>query len=435
MIGPSGARLIVEENHDLPIVRLTISLRTGGADDPPALDGLANFATELMARGAGGRTRSQIDEAFDALGASLAIQTEYDGAHFEITLLRDQLDAGLALLSDVVLRPDFLVVEADKLRREMHAQLDELREEDSALARRFLVRRLFGVHPYGNTLTGTEATLPNLTADAARAWHARAVRGPGVIIGFAGDLLPPLATALVQKHLHALPAGDAADYGCAHPLSVIRQGTRLTIIDKPERTQSQILFAQLAPSWRDADFDGLQVATHTFGGTFTSRLMDEVRAKRGLSYGASARLGQGRGAKAWLVSVSPALEQTVETITLVRGLLDELQRDGLPEKDIEFGRSNLHDSFAFHLATPEDRLDLRLTCELSGLPADYIERFGARVSGVTPAQAKLAVSRALRPRDLEIVIVATADELRPLLEAAGLLAGLTVDVVPYDRDE
>lgn len=432
MTGPGDSRLLVEENHDLPLVRVGVALRTGGADDAPEQDGLTNFTTELMVRGAGGRSRAALDDAFDSLGTQLSIQADYDGAHLELTVVRDRLEPAVALLGDVLLRPDFPGDEVGKLRRELLAQLDELREDDVSLARRFLGRRLFGGHPYGKTLTGTEATIAGLDARAARAWHARAVRGPGALIGFAGAVSAGEALALASRHL-ALEAGGGP-FGASHGAPAVRTGTRFTIVDKPERTQSQILFAHVAPSWRDPAFEPLRVATHTFGGTFTSRLMDEVRAKRGLSYGASARVGYGRGPKGFVVGVFPSLEQTAETIALVRGLLDEVARDGLPATALEVGRDNLRQSFACSLATPEDRLDLRLGAALAGLPDDYVERFGERIGAVTAAQADAALRRCLRPADLEIVVVATAAELRPRLEAAGLLAGATVEVVPYDRD-
>jgi zinc protease len=434
MQGPSGSRLLIEENHDLPIVRFSVSLRTGGADDPPELDGLTNFSTELMARGAAGKSRSTIDAAFDRLGATLQIQTQYDGVHFEFTALKDNLDAAVALLADILLRPDFPKDEADKLLRETAAQLDELRDDDSLLARRFLSRRLFGDHPYGRTLTGTVATMKKLDVTAARAWHGRALRGPGVVIGVAGDIEPDAARALVERHLAALPAGDPTAFGRPHPFPAVRARTRLTIVDKPERTQSQLLFAHVAPNWNDADFDALQVAVHAFGGMFSSPLMDEVRAKRGLSYGASAMLGKGRGPRSLMMVVAPSLEQTAETVALVRKLFEDFAKNGLADDKIEFGRANLAESFAFSLATPEERLDLRITAELAGLPPDYVDRFVARVGAVTPAQARAAVARQLRPADLEIVIVATAKELRPRLEAAGLLHDVAVEVVAYDHD-
>ena len=106
---------------------------------------------------------------------------------------------------------------------------------------------------------------------------------------------------------------------------------RLTLVDKPERTQSQILIGQPAPRWQDPDFLALQVATTAFGGTFTARLMDEVRSKRGLSYGASARVGQGRGAKSLVAHVFPSLEQTPETLELVLRLWRDWVDDGVTD--------------------------------------------------------------------------------------------------------
>ncbi len=424
--------ILVEENHDLPIVRLTVALRTGGADDSPALDGLTSFTTELMARGAAGRSRIAIDEALDAIGAQLSIHAHHDGAQIELTTLRDRLDVSMALLCDILLRPELSVDEADRLRREQLAHLDGLREEDALVAQRVFASRVFGDRPYGRTLTGTEATLPHLTSATARRWHDGAVRGPGVLFAFAGDVTPAEARSLVCHHAADLRGSDAR-YGSAFAEPRARTGTRITLVDKPERTQSQILLGHVAPHWREPGFDGLLVATHVLGGTFTSRLVEEVRTKRGLSYGAGAGLGQGRGAKAFVMNLFPSLEQTAEALGLVRGLYNDFCKRGITADELEFARVNLRESFAFNLATPEDRLDLRLSGELAGFPPDHIARFPERVAAVELAATNAALARLLRPDDLEIVVVTTADELRPELERAGLLADVTVEVVPYDR--
>jgi zinc protease len=183
---------------------------------------------------------------------------------------------------------------------------------------------------------------------------------------------------------------------------------------------------------RSPDFLALQVATTAFGGTFTARLMDEVRSKRGLSYGASARLSQGRGPKALVAHVFPSLEQTPETLELVLRLWREWVDEGVTDAEVEFARGYLAKSFAFSVATPEDRLELRAALELAAMPRDYGTTFAARVQAVTPAEARAAQAAHLTPGDLEIAIVSTADELMPKLEAAGLLKDVTVAVAAYD---
>jgi zinc protease len=240
-----------------------------------------------------------------------------------------------------------------------------------------------------------------------------------------------VAAQAIARHFAALPSGGGGEPG-ARPTVARRQGMRLVLVDKPERTQSQILMGQPAPQWHDPDFLALQVATTAFGGTFTARLMDEVRSKRGLSYGASARVGQGRGAKALVSHVFPSLEQTPETLELVLRLWREWVADGITDAEVSFARGYLAKSFAFTVATPEDRLELRAALELSDMPRDYGDTFAARVQAVTRAETQAAQQAHLTAGDLEVALVSTADELLPKLQAAGLVEGVTVEIVPYD---
>jgi zinc protease len=429
-VNASGPRLFVEASPDLPLVRLQVAVASGAAADPEGRDGLCNFATELMGRGAAGRTRAELDAAFDALGTSLDVSTDHDSVTFDVTVLRARLDAALALVGDVILRPDFPPHEAEKLKREVKAQLDELRDDDAVLARRFFQRAFYGAHPYGRSALGTEATLDAIGLDEARAWHAENVRSANLLFGAAGDADRATAEAAFARHLHRVPDGPSRAVRPPDPPG--RRGQRLTLVDKPERTQSQILIGQMAPKWGDDDFYPLQVATLAFGGTFTARLMNEVRSKRGLSYGASARLGQARGRKSLMMHVFPSLEQTVETLELVLGLYRDWAEHGISADELEFARGYLASSFAFNLATPEDRLDLRFSVELSGVASDYADTFTARIRAVTADDVARVMRAELRPDDLEICIVATADQLLPRLEKAGLLEGRTVEVVPYD---
>ncbi|MDB4967435.1 MAG: insulinase family protein [Myxococcales bacterium] len=428
--GPAGSSLLIEENHDLPLVRVQVALRVGAGDDPPELDGLTNFASELMGRGAGGRTRAQLDAAFDALGTSLDVMSDYDAVTFDFTVLKERLEPALTLMADVLLRPDFPGDESEKLKREIAAQLDEMRDDDGQLARRFFTRALYHTHPYGRTVIGTEQSLPALSLEGARRWHAESLRGGNIVFGVAGDVVAGAAADAILRHFAKLPAGGGEPG--ARPLVPRRSGMRITLVDKPERSQSQILLGQPAPRWQDPDFLALQVATTVFGGTFTARLMDEVRSKRGLSYGASARVGQGRGAKALVAHVFPSLDQTAETLELVLALWRDWVEEGVTEKEVAFARGYLAKSFAFSVATPEDRLELRTALELGGMPADFADTFAARVQKVERADAQRALKSNLTARDLEIVIVSTVDELRPKLEAAGLLKDATVEVVEYD---
>lgn len=437
-----GTDYILEENHDLPLCRVQLTLRTGAETDVvraggthPAsggrgVIGQCNFATELWRRGAGGRTRAQLDEEVDRLGASLQVVSWHDQVLFEVAALSEKIDAACGLLADVVLRPELPSDEAERLRRELLASLDDMRDDDSSLLHRFFARALYGDHPYGRPIGGTAESIEQLSVPAAQAWHRHYLVRGNLVVGAAGDLTPEQLETLLSRHFTDLPPGPRRD----EPLPVPQkpQGIRVLIVDKPERTQSQILIGHLAPAWRDPDYLPLYVATTAFGGTFTARLMDEVRSKRGLSYGASARVGNGRGVRAFAINVFPSAAQTAETIELVLRLISEWAQDGLRPGELEFAQSYLQKNHAFSIQTPEDRLGLSTRLHICNMPLDHVTTFPARVAAVTADQVREAIAAQIRPKDLLITLVATAKAVLPSLQAIPALRDATFEVVPYD---
>lgn len=433
--------LILEENHDLPLCRIQVVTRVGAATDivergkhPATGDrghtGLCNFATELMRRGAGGKSRAALDEAIDGLGASLQVLCWHDLVLFKVTALKDNIDAACRLLADVLLRPDFTEDEAERLRRELIASLDDLRDDDGSLMHRFFDRAMYGDHPYGRPVGGTLDSIERYTTAQARAWHRHYIVDGNLLFGASGDLTADEANRLVERHFGAeLLRGPRREMPIAGQKP--RRGRHVLIVDKPERTQSQILIGQPGPRWGEPDWLPLRVSTTAFGGTFTARLMNEVRSKRGLSYGASARLGNGRGERALYAHVFPSAEQTPETIELVLRLYEEWARDGLRPGELDFAKSYMQKGHAFSVQTAEDRLMLRTNLLLCDLPEENMRTFPARVGAVDEAAVKRAMQR-LTPDGLLITLVATAKTLEPALRALPALKDATFEVVPYD---
>ncbi len=188
----------------------------------------------------------------------------------------------------------------------------------------------------------------------------------------------------------------------------------------------------LSPCWWEDDWLPLRVAATAFDGTFTARLMDEVRVKRGLSYGASARTGAGRGRPSLYIHVFPSAQQTAETIELVLGLYRQWALEGLREGEIEFARGYLAKSHAFRVQTPEGRLATRVELMLCGLPQERMRTYPQRVQAVTDAQVAAALRSLLRPQDLLLTLVGTEKVLGPALRSMPELATAPFDVVAYD---
>lgn len=448
---PGSTALLLEENHSLPLCRVQLTLRTGAASDlhPAAalgldgvgLPGLCNYATELQRRGAGGKTRAQLDDAIDALGASVHVTCWHDQVLFEATALREHIDAASAILADVLLRPSFTQSESEKLRRELDANLDDLRDDDGSLAGRFFARALYGDHAYAVPVGGTKDSIGRYSVDLARKWFGQYLVAGNLMFGVAGALTGEEAQALIARHFTGAKSGLAPgpaqdpDFG-AHAASPRATGKgrrlRVILVDKPARTQSQIYIGQLGPHWRDPQYLPLLVSTTAFGGTFTARLMDEVRVKRGLSYGASARLGTGRGVRGLVSHVMPSAEQTGETLELVLRLYREWAEGGLRPEEIDFSKGYLRKSHAFTIQTADDRLGLRTRLALCGMPESYARDFPDRIAAISAKDVRGAMDAVLRPDELVVTLVATAKTVLPQLKKIAALKHADIEVVPFD---
>jgi zinc protease len=431
--GPAGSTLIVESNHTVPLVHVVIASRSGSASDPRHREGLTNLAAEWARRGAGGKSREEIDTALDALGATLDVSTFVDSTRFEGEVLARNLDAYLALVADVLVRPTFSAPELERTRKEVLGQIDEQRTDDRVLAGRFFSRNLYADHPYGHPPDGIAPAVEAARPEEITAHFRKHFVGKNLVFAFAGDVEVDALAASLKKAFHGLSTAAPPE---ANPLEmrdpVPPKGWRIQLVDKPDRQQTQLLFGHPALRANDPDFLPLTVGLTAFGGhAMNSTMMSEVRRKRGLAYGAYLTLAPRRGVgpvTGWVFSGS---DKTVTTLKLVLKLYVALMDKGISADDVAFFKRFLIGSHASDMDVPEHRLAARVTAEVAGLPADYVDTFPDKVNALTPAVVNAALKRHVHARDLAITMVATAPVMKKLLVDAKVQES-AIDVVPYD---
>ncbi len=217
------------------------------------------------------------------------------------------------------------------------------------------------------------------------------------------------------------------------PQPVARPGRHLVFIDKPDRTQTQMVVGGLGTDAHDADHTPLFVANTAFGGTFTSRLMQEVRAKRGWSYGASSRIAFDRRRDAFTMWTAPKATDAAACLALELELLHAFREDGVTDAEIEFVQRYLVRSHAFDIDTARKRVHQKLEAELYELPAGYHDRYVEHVQAVDRAAANAAVKARLSEDDLVIGVVGTHSEIgEAIAKAIPRLASVTV--APFDLE-
>jgi len=431
--GPGGALILVEANHALPIVHVVVALRSGASWDPHKKEGLAYLAATAARRGAAGQSRVQLDAHIDALGADLEVVVDPDSTRFEGHVLARYLDEFLGIVADVVLRPDFPGAEVTRARRDVLAEIDEDSTDDVSLGSRYFGRNLYGDHPCGYPPEGTRASVARLRREDLRGFFSQHVVGPNVVLAAGGDVSADDFTAAVRRHFAALPTRPAPG---PNPLALREpqppRGWRIQIIDKPDREQAQIFFGQLAVPATDPDFVPLMVMATSFGGHgMKATMMDEIRTKRSLAYGAYMTLSERLERGALTGWVQAAAAKAVPTLKLALKLYVALMENGLEPDRLAFAKSFLAGTVTTEMDDPEQRLDARVTAEIVGLPPRFVDELPERVQAVTAAQLGAVMGRRLHAHDLAITVVATAAKLRPLLIEARIQPS-AIDVIPYD---
>lgn len=423
--------IVIEPSHDTPLVWFDVAIRGGAATDPRGVEGLHRHVALLARRGAGRRDRAELDETLDNLGAAIDVGVSRDAVTLSGLALSRHLDAVIELAADILAEPRWAEDEHARLLRETPQVLDEIRDDDSALATRWFDWVCSPGHAYGRTSLGTEGSIARIDRAAAIAAWRREVTADNLVIGLAGDIDEATASRVVARLLERLPATAARDealVGAAPPAPP--GGRRLILVDKPDRTQAQLRIGHLSIRYGDPDTAAIAIAEAVFGGMFSSRLMQEIRVKRGWSYGAGCALRRSRRPHWFEIWTAAGIEVSGPAVELILQLFGELAASGPTDDEVDFARSYLIGAMPFHVATARQRMQLAVRDAVFDLPAGYTARLPEALAALSAADVRAACARCLRPDHAVTVAVTTADQARAALEttAAGSLT-----VVDHDE--
>lgn len=433
----SGTMLLCEPDSAIPVVDIDIVLRGGSLYDPEGREGLARIYARLLRRGTseaakvGALTSEAFDEAVESLGAALSIDVSTSAVRFHGSVIRRNLEPFFALLASVVQHPALRTAELAHVKREAIAEILSQRDNDRWLAARAFRMALFEGHPYARSALGNSASLEPITIEEVEAFHADRLRASNAVVAFSGDVTTADARALVERHL-ALPSGEATKLALKD--AVASKGLHIVLVDKPDRTQTQIFMGTIGVKLAEPDFYPLAVANTVFGGTFTARLVKEVRSKRGWSYSAQSRLYADQVRDAWSIYTHPSVENAVECVALELRLVKALVKKGVNAEEVAFAQSFLSKSHAFERDTAAKRLDPRIEAAVFGLPASFHADYLEHIAQVGAESASAAVRARLagpggRGGDLVVAVLGPAAALEKELRE---LTGVTrMSTIPF----
>ncbi len=420
--------ILVEPSDVLPLVDVEIAFAVGSLRDPAGREGLAQLTGHLMRYGPRGMSTDRFEDRLASLGARLSVEVSMRSTRIRATVLRRNLEPLLGLMARLAWQPAFRAADFAKLKRRARAALLARLDDDQTLGAVRFRSALFGDHPYGRSLSGSRDSISRIDLGQVRAFYEDHFADGAFVVGVAGDVTVEDARARLAA---CFPKSrDSSKGGLPVPPTRPRRGRHVVIVDKPDRMQTQLFIGTIGARTRDRDLFPLIVSNNAFGGTFSSPLMQEVRAVRGWSYGAYSRLLHAQQRDAWYMWTAPAVEYSADCATLQLGLLERWIARGSPSSQLKFAQRYLINSHCFDRDTPSKRLESRIDVEVLGIPRKYVDQHDQLVAAVTKRQADEAVRARISPRDLCIVVVATASEVAVSFER---LPGVkSLEIVPFD---
>ena len=423
-----GFLLVGETRRDLPVLFMNACMKGGSLADPPGKEGLVYMTGELLLSGAGNRSRDQLSEDVESLGGALSVHVNHDASIVAGQVLSRNLDTFLEIFGDVLLRPQFDISELEQQKKLQMMDIINGRDSDSHLVRRFFRQFLFRDHALGRPLLGWTPAVETIEREEVRELFSAHYRASNLIIAVAGDVDPKRLEDKLAMVLAEMPVGGDGVVMIDPP--VLRPGRRALLVNKPSRAQDHIIFGHPCPPVSSDDFVALQVANSAFGGAFTSRLMEEIRIKRGWSYGAYSSIPRTRQGDAFILNTYTATSDTPEALALCVRMYEEFAENGITQTELEAARDYLANQHLFLVDTAEKRVGLHLETILKELDKDYFEQFVDRVREVDLDQVNDAVRRHHQTRDMSYTIVCNTADHGGILDAMG--SDVLTEVVDYD---
>ncbi len=423
-------KLFVEASPKLPIVSIAVAFRSGSTFDPEGKEGLCRTTARMLRRGCAGWDADALEARIDSLGGEFGADASPGATSAHAEVITRRLDPFLELCTKLLGAPTFPDEELGRLVREAKAELIEARDSDRTLAARAFRRTLFAGHPYGRRVAGTLPSLDTITRADVEAFYRRHYTKQNALVAISGDVTDKGAHEIAERVLSLLPEGEPVKDSVPEPTPP--PGRQLIIVDKPERTQTQMVIGWLGTHGHDPDHVAWLVGNTAFGGTFTSKLMQEVRAKRGWSYGASSRVGFERHRDAFTMWTAPSSTDAPACMQLELELLAELKAKGLTDDEVSFTKNYLERSHAFEVDTPRKRVHQPLEEALYDLPAGYHASYLERVRAVSTDEVNAALAKRTPLADLVVAVVATNEDTGEGLGKA--LPGAKVRVDPFDLE-
>ena len=399
----NGLKLMIVEQHELPLADFVLLVGSGGTADPSGKTGVANLTAAMLREGTTTRKSLDIADQTSFLGISLFPQASWESSTLSLHTPTAQLDSALALFADVALHPSFPANEFDRIKKNRLTELLQLRDQGPAIANLAFPAILYGsAHPYGAPLIGSEGTVTSLTTADLQSYYQANFKPNNATMIIVGDVNPTQIEQKINALFGGWQRGDVPQltYGVPPKSST----TTIYLIDKPGAAQSSFRIGAVGVPRSTKDYFALTVMNTILGGSFTSRLNQNLREARGYTYGAGSRFDMRRAAGPFTASAEIVSAKSDSALLEFMKELNGI-RQTVPADELSRAKRYLQLQLPGNFETTQEIGAALVPVALYGLPLDYYNNYVQSVEAVTQADVARVAQQYINPGSLAIVIV------------------------------
>ena len=398
---PGGITAWLVQEHSIPFTALEIRIRGGANLDEPGKRGAINLMTALLEEGSGDIDARTFQAQREALAASFGFRVYDDSFSVSAQFLTENRTEALSLLRGALIEPRFDADAIERVRAQVQANIENDAKDPQSLAGDAFNAAAFGEHPYGSSLNGTAESVAALTRDDLLAAHRNVLTRDRIFVGAVGDITPEELGVILDDLLGALPAEGPP----LPPKVAFGLGGGVTVIDYPS-PQAVALFGEVGIERDSPDYFAAFLLNYILGdGGFESRLMQEVREKRGLTYGIGTYLVPKDLSATILGSVTSANETMAEAIDVIRVEWAKLATDGVTAEELAAAKTFTTGEYPLRFDGNAPIAEILVGMQMIGLPADYVTNRNDYINAVTLEDVNRVAAELLKPDALHFVVV------------------------------
>ena len=425
---PNGMVILLQEDHELPLIDGLVRIRGGSRSETPNKVGLVDIYGEVWRTGGTkAQTGDQLDDYLEVRAAKVETSGSVDSTSISWSCLKADLDDVFKVFDELLREPEFRDDKLDLAQKEYFDAISRRNDDIGEIAGRESAKLAYGPqNPYARVVE--YKTVAAITRQDLLDWHRSHLHPNNIIMGVVGDFDGPSMEAKLRQTFGGWPKGpvskdESIDFQPAKP--------GYYQIQKEDVNQSSINMVGLGIRRDNPDYYAVRVFNEAFGGGFSSRLMQSIRTAKGLAYAVGGGIGSAFDHRGVLrLSMGTKSASTIESIQALDEQIDELSKHPISEAEIKRAKDSILNSFIFNLDSPEKILRERMTYEFYGYPADYLEKFRAGVEKVTQADVARVVSKYLHKEQLAVLVVGNTSEFDKPLASLGPVTNVDITIPP-----